>query len=223
MAIGLGRMFGFTFPENFNFPYCSRSIQEFWRRWHMSLSAWFRDYLYIPLGGNRHGPLQTGRNLLIVFGLCGFWHGASWNFVVWGFFHGFFLIVERIGLGKLLERCWPPLAHGYALLVVGIGWVFFRSADLPSSFHYLAALSGHGADPLHAELAARYLNGEVLFCLAAGIFFAGPAARFEPLASQSTEAGTGLLLRYGLHLALLMLCLGYVASSTYNPFIYFRF
>ena len=223
MAIGLGRMFGFTFPENFNFPYCSRSIQEFWRRWHMSLSAWFRDYLYIPLGGNRHGTLQTGRNLLIVFGLCGFWHGASWNFVVWGFFHGFFLIVERVGLGKLLERCWPPLAHGYALLVVGVGWVFFRSADLPSSFHYLAALFGHGTAPLHAEVAARYLNGEILFCLAAGIFFAGPAARLESLASQSTEGGRGLLLRYGVHLALLMLCLGYVASSTYNPFIYFRF
>lgn len=126
MAIGLGRMFGFHFLENFNYPYISRSIREFWRRWHISLSSWFRDYLYIPLGGNHKGPLRTYLNLLIVFFLCGLWHGAGWNFVIWGLLHGLFLVIERLGFEKILNRCWSPLRYLYVMLVVCTGWVFFE-------------------------------------------------------------------------------------------------
>ncbi|MGD8338870.1 MAG: MBOAT family protein, partial [Desulfobacterales bacterium] len=132
MAIGIGRMFGFHFLENFNYPYISRSIREFWRRWHISLSSWFRDYLYIPLGGNHRGPLRTYLNLLIVFFLCGLWHGASWNFVIWGLLHGLFLVIERLGFEKILNRWWSPLRYLYVMLVVCTGWVFFRAENLSS-------------------------------------------------------------------------------------------
>ena len=128
MAIGLARMFGFRFPENFNYPYAATSIQDFWRRWHMTLSAWFRDYLYIPLGGNRFGSWSTARNLLIVFFLTGAWHGASWNFLIWGLWHGLFLSLERIApVARVLERMPRVLRTGYVLLVVLVGWVFFRA------------------------------------------------------------------------------------------------
>jgi alginate O-acetyltransferase complex protein AlgI len=140
MAIGLGKMFGLNFLENFNFPYISKSIQEFWRRWHISLSSWFRDYLYIPLGGNRKGPYRTYFNLFFVFLITGFWHGASWNFVVWGLFHGMFLIIERLGLGKLLAKTWAPINHSYVILVAMVGWVFFRADDLPLALEYLGAM-----------------------------------------------------------------------------------
>src|SRR5262249_50292078 len=127
MAIGLGRMLGFRFLENFDHPYASRSVTEFWRRWHISLSNWYRDYLYIPLGGNRLGAGRTYANLLVVFFLCGLWHGASWNFIVWGFVHGAFLVLERAGLAKRLVT-WPKIAgRAYTLVVVMVAWVFFRA------------------------------------------------------------------------------------------------
>ena len=118
MAIGLGKTFGFEFPENFNYPYISQSVQEFWRRWHISLSTWFRDYLYIPLGGNRCSSAKQYRNLIVVFVLCGFWHGASWNFILWGLWYGLFLVLERLEFGQVLRRAWRPLRHCYALAVV---------------------------------------------------------------------------------------------------------
>ena len=130
MAIGLARMFGFRFPENFNYPYSATSIQDFWRRWHMTLSAWFRDYVYIPLGGNRFGSWETARNLWIVFFLTGAWHGASWNFIIWGLWHGLFLSLERVApVAAVLERMPRVLRTGYVLLVVLIGWVFFRAPN----------------------------------------------------------------------------------------------
>src|SRR5712692_3341667 len=142
MAIGLGLMLGFHFPENFNYPYISRSLTEFWRRWHISLLTWFRDYLYIPLGSSRGTPARTYMNLLVVFFLCGLWHGAAWTFVAWGLYHGLFLVIERLGAGRWLER-WPaPARHGYALLVVIVGWVFFRSATLGDAGRFLAAMAG---------------------------------------------------------------------------------
>ena len=137
MAIGLGRMFGFHFPENFRWPYVADTVQEFWRRWHISLSSWFRDYLYVPLGGNRVSPARMYANLVTVFFLCGLWHGASWNFVIWGLFHGSFLVVERLGLAAAIRRLWRPLRHVYLLLVVMIGWVFFRADTLPSAVAFL--------------------------------------------------------------------------------------
>ena len=136
MAVGLGKMFGFEFMENFNYPYISQSIREFWRRWHISLSSWFRDYLYIPLGGNRCSETRNHLNLLIVFFLCGLWHGASWTFVIWGLYHGFFIVLEHAGLGRVLDRQARPLRHSYALLVVLVGWVIFRAPTFfaPSLF-----------------------------------------------------------------------------------------
>src|SRR5262245_5148881 len=140
MAIGLGRMFGFRFPENFRWPYVAASVQEFWRRWHISLSTWFRDYLYIPLGGNRVSPARRYRNLVTVFFLCGLWHGASWNFVIWGLWHGTFLVIERVASsGERRGR--PFLSHVYTLVVVMIGWVFFRADTLSHAVAFLGAMS----------------------------------------------------------------------------------
>ena len=136
MAIGLGRLFGFEFLENFNYPYIAESMRDFWRRWHISLSTWFRDYLYIPLGGNRGSSLRTYLNLWTVFLLCGLWHGASWNFIIWGALHGASLVIERIGWHKYLDRLWRPLRHLYTLGIVMIGWVFFRSESLSHAIHY---------------------------------------------------------------------------------------
>ena len=144
MAIGLGRMFGFHFPENFAYPYIASSVQDFWRRWHMSLSAWFRDYLYIPLGGNRTSTSRTYFNLVLVFFLCGLWHGAAWTFVFWGLFHGAFLVLERAGLAKWLEELPYPVRHAYLLLVVMLGWVFFRADTLAGGIAMIAAMFGLG-------------------------------------------------------------------------------
>ena len=145
MAIGLARMFGFRFPENFNYPYAATSIQDFWRRWHITLSAWFRDYVYIPLGGNRFGAWTTVRNLWIVFFLTGAWHGASWNFIIWGLWHGLFLSLERLPIvATLLDRTPRVLRTGYVLLVVLIGWVFFRAPTLDAALHYLGRMFGIG-------------------------------------------------------------------------------
>lgn len=142
MAIGLGKMFGFDFLENFRHPYTAASVTDFWRRWHISLSSWFRDYLYIPLGGNRGGAWATYRNLLVVFVLCGLWHGANWTFLMWGLIHGGFLVLERLGFGAVLQRLWPPLRHLYTLLAVMLGWVFFASTSVPQAIGILTAMAG---------------------------------------------------------------------------------
>src|SRR5262249_12990538 len=151
-----GRMFGFRFPENFRWPYVAASVQDFWRRWHISLSTWFRDYLYIPLGGNRVPPARRYRNLVTVFFLCGLWHGASWNFVIWGLWHGSFLVIERIVSRRDTPDsptheftnspilAWPIWPHAYTLLVVMIGWVFFRAETLGGAVSFLAAMAGFG-------------------------------------------------------------------------------
>src|SRR5262245_34022819 len=155
MAIGLGRLFGFELCENFRYPYAATSVTDFWRRWHMSLSTWFRDYLYIPLGGNRRGPWRTCFNLCVVFALCGLWHGASWTFLVWGVFHGLFLAVERVGLGRLLEKIPSPLRHGYTMLAVMAGWVLFKSETLGQALGYLGAMAGLSAGP---HVVGDYIN-----------------------------------------------------------------
>jgi alginate O-acetyltransferase complex protein AlgI len=142
MAVGLGKMFGFQFLENFDFPYISQSIKEFWRRWHISLSTWFRDYLYFPLGGNRRGEWRTCLNLVIVFFLCGLWHGASWTFVVWGLYHGFFLVLERTRFGGWVAGMPRLLRHGYALVVVMAGWVLFRADTFGHAITFLANMAG---------------------------------------------------------------------------------
>jgi alginate O-acetyltransferase complex protein AlgI len=229
MAIGLGHMLGFRFLENFDYPYVSRSITEFWRRWHISLSTWFRDYLYIPLGGNRAGPVRTMFNLLLVFVLCGLWHGASFSFLVWGLFHGAFLVIERIGLRAWLERRNAAVRHVYVMLAVMVGWVFFRANTLPHALSYLAAMAGlSGADTQLYHL-SLYLNPMVVAALAVAV--AGstpivPRATEWVLAQTSGRSALEICSRslglVALGAIMLASCL-LMAAGTYNPFIYFRF
>ena len=230
MAIGLGKMVGFDFKENFNYPYISRSIQDFWRRWHISLSSWFRDYLYIPLGGNRGSKARTYRNLLIVFFVTGLWHGASWNFIIWGLYHGLFLLIERAGLAKRLERTWPPLAHAYALLVVLIGWVFFRAADLSSAIAFLQKMVGFAPVQQTALPLSYFLNAELLVTLALGVVLSTPVYHGFQQWWRRVEVRANLPLAYALNtvyvvgmFGLFIVAVMYLAADTYNPFIYFRF
>jgi len=222
MAIGLGHMVGFSLPENFRLPYRAESVKDFWRRWHISLSSWFRDYLFVPLGGSRVTAAATYRNLLVVFLLCGLWHGASWTFIVWGAYHGVFLVLERTRVGSVIAR-WPlGIRRSYALLVVLIGWVFFRAETLPAALHYLAAMGGlAGARPVPM---IHFLTTEAALALIVGSLLATRpffGDRLDVLA-QRRPAGLGLSL-VSLQLVLFALSLLYVAAGTYNPFIYFRF
>ena len=234
MAIGLARMFGFHFPENFNYPYISTSMTDFWRRWHISLSRWFRDYVYIPLGGNRRGPVRVYANLVTVFFLCGLWHGASWTFVVWGMFHGSLLVAERVGLLKRLER-WPrAVRHVYALLMVMVGWVLFRAGTFPQAMAFLKAMAGFAPDAGMAEDVALYLGPELIICLIAGAIGATPLgsvllsawSRFRAQARESVrpalETGT-VAVSLAAGSAVFVYSAMLMAAGTYNPFIYFRF
>jgi alginate O-acetyltransferase complex protein AlgI len=231
MAIGLGRMFGFRFPENFNYPYIAVSIQDFWRRWHMSLSAWFRDYVYIPLGGNRTSTGRMYFNLVLVFFLCGLWHGASWTFVAWGLYHGVFLVLERVGLAALVGALPQPVRHAYALLVVMVGWVIFRADTLGGAVVMLAAMAGAGAATPAVFAPAWFWNTEVLLAVGAGIVGSIPmlTALGQRLAGPAESAGVPVL-RWQASMAavvglvaLLAASLMLSASRSYNPFIYFRF
>ncbi len=228
MAIGLAAMFGFRFPENFNHPYIARSVQEFWRRWHLSLSNWFRDYLYIPLGGNRVAPARVYLNLLTVFFLCGLWHGASWNFVVWGLFHGAFLVIERAGLTAWMDR-WPrAVGHVYALAVAMVAWVFFRADTLPHALGYLRALSGATAARAPFDV-AFFTDRLVVASIVAGVIGAGPwmAALGRAVLARSTESDAHAVLLRVATVATLALLLAssalFIAANAYSPFIYFRF
>jgi len=238
MAIGLGKMFGFRFLENFNYPYSAQSLQEFWRRWHISLSSWFKDYLYIPLGGNRGSELRTYGNLFTVFVLCGLWHGASWNFLIWGLFHGTVLSVERFGLSQLIQQLWQPLRHLYLIIVVLISWVFFRSENLSDSIVYLKVMFSMSFSGVPFEFLDA-ISFEVIFALIFGLILSTPVFRvFRHSNSVSfliRETGKngikytntfGVLIsitRLLLISTLLFLSAMSLASSTHNPFIYFRF
>ena len=174
MAIGLGKMFGFSFLENFNYPYIAKSVREFWRRWHISLSNWLRDYLYIPLGGNRLGTLRTHCNLMIVFLLCGLWHGASWNFVLWGIVHGLFLILERGTFGHWMTKRPTVIQHIYLLIIVINTWVLFRTASFHEALHYFKTLYGfEGASQIYPHIAIK-LDYEFLFILCGAILLSSP-------------------------------------------------
>ena len=231
MAIGLGRMFGFRFPENFNYPYIAASIQDFWRRWHMSLSAWFRDYVYIPLGGNRTSTGRMYFNLVLVFFLCGLWHGASWTFVVWGLYHGLFLVFERVGLAARVSVLPQPLRHVYALLVVMVGWVIFRADTLAGAMAMLAAMAGVGGAVPAVYAPAWFWNTEMLLAVGAGIVGSTPLlpALARRLAAPGDSEGVRVLRWQGSMAAmlgltaLLVASLMLSASRSYNPFIYFRF
>ncbi|HEY7090417.1 MAG TPA: MBOAT family protein [Tepidisphaeraceae bacterium] len=231
MAIGMARMFGFRFLENFRYPYVAQSITEFWRRWHISLSSWFRDYLYIPLGGNRVSPRRTYANLCIVFLLCGIWHGASWTFVVWGLLHGGFLVAERAGLGAWLKQRNRFLRHGYALLVVMIAWVVFRAHSIGAAGTYLLAMFGltrATADP------GLQINSAVLLAIVIGILFSFPLIKWIRAAwlRQVRSAGAvrqeliyvaGRMVGMAVLAMNMILSLMLSAAGTHSPFIYFRF
>ena len=221
MAIGLGRMFGFHFEENFNYPYLSRSVTEFWRRWHMSLSGWFRDYVYIPLGGSRAGTAKQVRNILLVWTLTGLWHGAAWNFLLWGLYFGVLLLGEKFWWGKALERAPSPLRHLYAMVIVVLGWVLFRCEGLSAVGSYLGAmfgLSGAGWGQ------ALYFLRQYGVFLAVGVVASLPvkdalrAALQRRKAERTIQWGSALA-----GLALLGLSFLQLISSTANPFIYYRF
>ena len=239
MAIGLGRLFGFRFPENFRYPYAAASVQDFWRRWHISLSSWFRDYVYVPLGGNRGSPGRTHLNLVTVFFLCGLWHGASWTFVAWGLFHGAFLVVERLRAAAATDVPTPGLArraagHVYALAVVMVGWVLFRADTLSGASAMLGALVGLGEGAATAYAPAWYLTPELLLAMGAGVIGATPALPWLARRLLRTAGGaagnTAPTLPWApsaaasVGLALLLVAsIMLSAARTYSPFIYFRF
>jgi len=235
MAIGLAFMLGFTFPKNFDHPYASRSITEFWRRWHISLSSWFRDYVYIPLGGNRGGAVKTVRNLLVVFLLTGVWHGASWTFIVWGLYHGAFLLIERFGLARLLAAAPRFVGHAYAMLAVLAGWVLFRAETLPQAVDYLYVMAGGGGVSAMPVATRILLDAQSLGAIAAGLVFAVPTLPWLLERLRTPKLGPAHTLErrldtQGVHIlstpvliAGLVLSVAILAGTTLNPFLYFRF
>ena len=218
MAIGLGKMFGFDFLENFNFPYISQSIQEFWRRWHISLGAWFKDYLYIPLGGNRKGKTRTYVNLIIVFALTGFWHGASFNFLFWGLYYAFFLVVERMGFSNVLKRLPQALRHLYSIVVVMFGWVFFRAEGLRNALIYIRDMFRVCGNDYRNLVFA--ISPSVIFWIVMGILFAIP---YPGLSRFFSENKAGALVKEILLVIVFILAVSFMVGSGYSPFLYFRF
>ncbi len=223
MAIGLGRMLGFHFLENFNYPYMSKSITEFWRRWHISLGSWFREYLYIPLGGNRCGFAKQIRNISIVWLATGLWHGASWNFVLWGVYFGILLIIEKLFLLNWLKKMPAAVGHIYTLLLVIISWVIFAIEDLSRAFAYIGAMfggSGILADPTSFYMLAT--NAALLIILAVA---ATPLPKMIAR-KLMTKLGTGVgaaIVQNAAYIAIFIVSVAYLVDATYNPFLYFRF
>ncbi len=223
MAIGLGKMFGFDFNENFIYPYTANSIQGFWRRWHVSLSTWFKEYLYIPLGGNRKGAGRTYLHLLIVFFATGLWHGASWNFVVWGLYNGLFLIIERLFLGKLLEKCKLKFINIiYSLVVVVVGWVIFRAEDLRQAAITIKRLFVPTAGSPAYNI-WQFIDAKAIFIVVMGALLCGVIQRNGRLKTALYNEEKTFGVEIPVLIALFTCCVFMLVSSTYNPFIYFRF
>ena len=219
MAIGLGRMFGFEFLENFNYPYISRSVTEFWRRWHISLGTWFRDYVYIPLGGNRCGMPRQIFNILVVWALTGFWHGANWTFLLWGLYYAVFLILEKLFLLKWLGRMPRPIGHIYALFVAVCGWVLFQLDSLPRVFAYYSAMFGANGAGFIASTDLYYLsNYAFMLCLAVLACTPLGAWLYRKIPEKARGAVVCVLVLAGL-----IVSTSYLVDATYNPFLYFRF
>ena len=224
MAIGLSLMLGFRLPENFNYPYAALSIQDFWRRWHMTLSRWFRDCLYIPLGGNQKGPVRTGINLVVVFFLCGLWHGANTTFIVWGLYHGLFLTLERSRFGGWLAR-WPlTLRHAYVLMVVVIGWTVFRAPTLAGAIEMGRGMLGYNGFS-NADFALRqFADSRTLLFALIGAMFSFPAIGERARAAISGGDGTLRPLAKALCVgALFVVSIAFIGAQTHRAFIYFRF
>ena len=224
MAIGLGKIFGFDYLENFNYPYISRSITEFWRRWHMSLSSWFKEYVYIPLGGNRKGLSRQLVNISIVWILTGLWHGASWNFVMWGVYYGIILIIEKLGLLKVLEKCPAAVGHIYSLILIVIGWVIFAVDDMGKVAAYLGMMLG--SSQIFIDDAFVYFFESRIWLLIACVIGSTPLPKIvcsiiaEKLEDREVLLGT---IETVLFMGIFALSMAFLVSGSYNPFLYFRF
>ena len=224
MAIGLGKIFGFDYLENFNYPYISRSITEFWRRWHMSLSSWFKEYVYIPLGGNRKGLSRQLINISIVWILTGLWHGASWNFVMWGVYYGIILIIEKLGLLKVLEKCPAVVGHIYSLILIVIGWVIFAVDDMGKVAAYLGMMLG--SSQIFIDDAFVYFFESRIWLLIACVIGSTPLPKIvcsiiaEKLEDREVLLGT---IETVLFMGIFALSMAFLVSGSYNPFLYFRF
>lgn len=221
MATGLGKMLGFEFPKNFDHPYISKSISEFWRRWHITLGSWFRSYVYIPLGGNRNGNFKTYRNLFITWALTGLWHGASWNFILWGLFFGVLIIIERLGFGKILEKLPSAVSMLYTFVMVLFGWVLFDTDTLADAGRYYAAMFGAGGSLVDSY--ARYTIASNAVMLVLCILISGGLGSrlisFCEEKNKRASAVAGVAVKIGG----LLICTAYLVGATYNPFLYFRF
>jgi alginate O-acetyltransferase complex protein AlgI len=224
MAIGLGKMLGFKFPENFDNPYTSQSITEFWRRWHMTLGSWMKNYLYIPLGGNKvQNKMRLYFNLWLVFLASGFWHGASWTFIIWGIYHGFFLVLERVFLLKTFEKIGKFLSTVITFFIVGVGWIFFRADTVRQALSFTGKLFSFQFTGVR-----YYPNGEFVFYLLLAIFFSfSTSFRWGRRLQQKVYFSEYGVIGYStgtlLSCVLFVLALAAIASGEVNPFIYFRF
>ena len=224
MAIGLGHMFGFRFLENFDHPYLSRSASEFWRRWHISLGTWFREYVYIPLGGNRVGTAGLIRNTMIVWLLTGIWHGADWNFMIWGVYYGILLLLEKLVYGKYLRKLPAWIQHIYCMFLVMIGWFIFSFNEISGGMGYFAALFGGGGGFLdRGSVYQLYSNAALLIALIVGSTHIPHLAASKLLEKAQDSTGITVLLRGAFTVAVFILSTAYLVSASYNPFLYFRF
>jgi len=221
MAIGLGHMLGFDFPENFNYPFISSSITEFWRRWHMTLGSWFRDYIYIPMGGNRVSKLKWLRNILVVWFVTGFWHGAAWNFIFWGLFFGLFLVAEKFWLKDFLAKH-KVIGHIYTLFLVLISFVIFANDSLPALGTALSSMFFMGDAPLASSQMLYYLRSYAVLLIVA-VIGATPLPKIlaQKLTAKNSIIDTAATL--ALCFAVFALCTGYLIDDSFNPFLYFRF
>ena len=221
MAIGLGKMLGFEFLENFDYPYLSRSITEYWRRWHISLGTWFREYVYIPLGGNRHGLSRQILNLIIVWGLTGLWHGASWNFLLWGLYYGVILIVEKVWLLRPLQKAPAAVQHLYSLLLIILGWIIFALTDFSAIGGYFAALFGaHGG--LDSSTMYLLTSNLILLVIAGFASTRLPAKLAAGFVQRLTPAGQTAV-KCIFYTGVLLMCIAFLVGDSYNPILYFRF
>ena len=217
MAIGMGNMCGFTFLENFNYPYISKSITEFWRRWHISLSSWFKDYVYIPLGGSRVNILKNIRNILIVWILTGFWHGASWNFIFWGLYYGILLLLEKFVLKKYIDKLPDFVKHIYTIVLVFIGWMIFAFDDSKYLFGFIKALTSNK----FVDSAFLYYFKNYFLILVIATLFSLPV--YPKVKEKMNNTIFTSLLSISIYVILFIVTLSYLVSDTYNPFLYFRF
>ena len=222
MAVGLGKMMGFNFPKNFDYPYLSKNVSEFWRRWHITLGAWFKSYVYIPLGGNRKGMARTIFNLAVTWFLTGVWHGASWNFILWGTLYGVVIILEKLFLGKLLDKIPDIFGHIYTMLLVILGWVLFDTADLPTAGAYIAKMFGFGG--------GAFIDSTAMYQIATyGITFIIciiGCTNLPKLAVEALKKKSAVLVNYGgiaVMTGMFIICAAYLVDQTYNPFLYFNF